>query len=78
MDREAWQAAVHGVAKSQTQLCLDTHILDGIITMLCLLVLSEVSMQEEKREGNADRGIGGPRMCSACFLTLLSISLLAQ
>ena len=28
MDRGAWQATVHGVAKSQTQLNDFTHILD--------------------------------------------------
>ena len=42
MDREAWHAAVHGVAKSQTRLSNWTDVLTGILTftLSSLLILT--------------------------------------
>ena len=60
MDREAWPAAVHGVAKSQTQLSNWTELKDGDKVWLSLFLAShQVDDQEKDPESRHERSESG-------------------
>ena len=44
MDREAWRAAIHGVAKSQTWLSNWTELTDQVVLLATILSLLEMSL----------------------------------
>ena len=49
MDREAWHAAIHGVAKSRTQLCNWTE-LNWTESKLILHIKTQVKRKNKKRK----------------------------
>jgi len=60
MDRETWHAAVHGVAKSQTQLSNWTELKDGDKVWLSLFLAShQVDDQEKDPESRHERSESG-------------------
>ena len=44
MDREAWRAAIHGVAKSKTWLSNWTELTDQVVLLATILSLLEMSL----------------------------------
>ena len=68
MDREAWSAAVHGVAKSQRWLSDCTELNSAYVSFVCCFLLQEeASFQKEV--------IPFPREYLPSILTLFSFSL---
>ena len=61
MDREAWRAAVHGVAKSRTRLSDWTEVLMAIVYGI---------FPDRAYQGGKENGLPGVTLCGEVFLSL--------